>query len=214
MTSRSPFTQKFAKLPETLPIFPLQGAVLLPDGSLPLNIFEPRYLNMVQDSMQTHRLIGMIQPRDQNSVPALYDTGCAGRITRYLETHDGRLEIVLSGICRFRVQRELDTVRGYRLVIPDWSEYSVDYEVQEPSETSMAMLHSSLRAYFDNNDIEADWNLLDQLKPSLQVSTLLGALPLTNEDKQLLLEAPSLEERVRAFAALLIERDDIPVQQH
>ena len=211
---RTPFTQSFELLPETLPIFPLQGAVLLPGGNLPLNIFEPRYLNMVQDAMQTHRLIGMIQPRDQAKVPALYDVGCAGRVTRFLETQDGRLEIVLTGVCRFRVQQELDSVRGYRIIIPTWSGYESDYSEEDASETAMAMLHASLRTFFEKNDIDADWNLLDQLNPALQVSTLLGALPLKDEDKQLLLETSSLEQRLRAFALLLMGDEDIPAQQH
>jgi Lon protease-like protein len=212
MKTRPPFTQAYEQLPDTLPIFPLAGAILFPGGGLPLNIFEPRYLNMVQDAMQTHRLIGMIQPRDQHEGPTLYDVGCAGRITRYLETTDGRLEIVLTGVCRFNIERELETVRGYRLVIPDWSLFASDYEEQTASESAVALLHASLRAYFENHGIDADWNLLDQLDPELQSSTLVGALSIGNDDKQLLLETSNLEERLRAFAALLLEEETTPAQ--
>jgi Lon protease-like protein len=214
MKTRTPFTQAYDQLPDTLPVFPLEGAVLFPGGTLPLNIFEPRYLNMIQDAIKTHRLIGMIQPLDQRAIPELYQVGCAGRITRYLETTDGRFEIVLTGVCRFRVQRELETVREYRMVVPGWSEFESDYDDQSASESAVAMLHASLRAYFDNHGIDADWSLLDQLEPGLQASTLVGALSLDNEDKQLLLETPNLEERLRAFAALLIEKDAVSVQQH
>ena len=214
MKTRTPFTQAYDQLPDTLPVFPLEGAVLFPGGSLPLNIFEPRYLNMIQDALQTHRLIGMIQPLDQTTVPELYEVGCAGRITRYLETNDGRFEIVLSGVCRYRVRRELETVRGYRLIIPEWSEFSADYEDQSASESALAMLHASLRAYFESNSIDADWSLLDQLEPELQASTLVSALSLDKEDKQLLLETPNLEERLRAFAALLLEKNSVSAQQH
>jgi uncharacterized protein len=214
MKTRTPFTQAFDQLPDTLPVFPLEGAVLFPGGSLPLNIFEPRYLNMVQDALRTHRLIGMIQPRDDSKVPPLYDIGCVGRITRYLETVDGRFEIVLSGVCRFHVQQELQSVRGYRLIVPDWSAFAADYGQQTASESAVAMLHAALRAYFETHDIDADWNLLDQLDPELQTSTLVGALSLQKEDKQLLLETANLEERLRAFAALLLQQDTRSAQQH
>lgn len=214
MKTRSPFSQTFDQLPDTLPIFPLKGAVLFPGGSLPLNIFEPRYLNMVQDALQTHRLIGMIQPRDQQRVPTLYDVGCAGRMTRYLETSDGRLEITLSGICRFHIKHELDTVRGYRLVVPDWSGFETDYDEAIASESAVAKLHAALRAYFSMHDIDADWTLLDQLDPEVLVNMLPSSLALTSEDKQLLLETHDLEDRLRACAALLVDNETSSAKQH
>ena len=100
------------------------------------------------------------------------------------------------------------------MVVPGWSEYESDYDDQSASESAVAMLHASLRAYFDNHGIDADWSLLDQLEPELQASTLVSALSLDNEDKQLLLETPNLEERLRAFAALLIEKDAVSAQRH
>ncbi len=100
--------QQFEQLPDTLPVFPLTNAVVMPGGHLPLNIFEPRYLNMLQDAMERHRLIGMIQPRDESPNPDLYSVGCAARITRYEETNDGRLEVSLTGLCRFEIKEELD----------------------------------------------------------------------------------------------------------
>ena len=121
MKPHSPFMQAYDQLPDTLPVFPLPNAVILPGGYLPLNIFEPRYLNMLEDAMASHRLIGMIQPRDDNTQPALYQFGCAGRISRYEETRDGCLEIMLSGLCRYEIKQEITTTRGYRLIIPDWS---------------------------------------------------------------------------------------------
>ena len=119
MSRLSPFVQPFEQLPPTLPVFPLSSAVVLPATNLPLNIFEPRYLNMVQDAIESHRLIGMIQPRYDTANPGLYQVGCAGRITRYAETNDGRLEIALTGLCRFTIGEELSTTCGYRLVKPD-----------------------------------------------------------------------------------------------
>jgi Lon protease-like protein len=147
-------------------------------------------------------------------VPDLYDVGCAGRITRYLETNDGRFEIVLSGVCRFHIQRELETVRGYRMVIPDWTDFESDYDEHAASESAVALLHSSLRAYFENHDIDADWNLLDQLDPEMQANTLVSALSLDKEDKQLLLETANLEERLRTFSVLLLDKDKKSAQQH
>ena len=111
-SSNSPFMQSYQELPSTVAIFPLSGVVLLPRARLPLNIFEPRYLNMIQDAMQGQRLIGMIQPSSDQS-DDLQQVGCAGRITHYAETNDGRLEIILSGLCRFRIAQELPTVRMY-----------------------------------------------------------------------------------------------------
>ena len=214
MKARSPFIQAFAQLPETLTIFPLEGAVLFPSGDLPLNIFEPRYLNMVQDALQSHRLIGMIQPRDQMKVPTFYDVGCAGRITQYRETSDGRFEIVLSAVCRFNIKRELDALRGYRLVVPDWSGFETDYDEQAVSESAVAVLHAALRSYFDIHDIDADWKRLDKLDPEAQVNMLASSLPLASEDKQLLLEASNLEERIRAFSAVLNGEEKTTAKQH
>ena len=117
-----------ADLPNILPVFPLQGALLLPGGQLPLNIFEPRYRAMIEDAMGGARLVGMIQPRVKERIaaddaPALYATGCVGKITSFTETSDGRYLINLTGICRFAVARELPPLRGYRRVEPDWAPY-------------------------------------------------------------------------------------------
>ena len=107
MKEMPPFAQTFAQLPNSLAIFPLNGAVVLPRGSLALNIFETRYLKMVQDAMKSSQLIGMIQTKDELKPPSLYEVGCAGRIVRYTETTDGRLEILLRGLCRFSIDEEL-----------------------------------------------------------------------------------------------------------
>ena len=116
MKNHSPFSQPFELLPTTLPVFPLSSAVVLPRGLLPLNIFEPRYLNMIKDAMQGEQLIGMIQPQDNKTGSTLVKVGCAARIIRYEETSDGRLEILLAGLCRFEVREEISSMRGYRLI--------------------------------------------------------------------------------------------------
>ena len=127
--SSNPFIPPFEALPDTLPIFPLPGAIVLPHTELPLNIFEPRYLNMTNDALGSHRMIGMIQPDPQGETEGrVYRTGCAGRITQFRETADCRIEMTLTGVCRFDLAEELSTTRGYRLVVPDWSRFAGDYE--------------------------------------------------------------------------------------
>lgn len=204
MNKLSPFMQPFEQLPPTLPVFPLSNAVVLPASNLPLNIFEPRYLNMVQDAMGSHRLIGMIQPRDDTANPDLYQVGCAGRITRYAETNDGRLEIALTGLCRFTIQEELSTTRGYRLVSPDWSTFAGDYhEPVEVSDQDNTRFTSALRAYLSANNMEADWSVLEQLDTEALTNSFVAVLPLGVEDKQLLVETDGLANRLRAFTAIL-----------
>jgi Lon protease-like protein len=116
--SKNPFDPLFEDLPESLPIFPLEGILLLPQGDLPLNIFEPRYIAMVDDALRGNRLIGMIQPSGCTAAngPAIFSTGCAGRITQFQETEDGRYLLNLRGLCRFRVEEELPLLHGYRRV--------------------------------------------------------------------------------------------------
>ena len=204
MPKQTPFMQNIEQLPDTLPIFPLANAVVLPGGFLPLNIFEPRYLNMTQDAMETHHLIGMIQPRDEQNKPELFQVGCAGRITRYEETSDGRLEIILTGLIRFRVVEELTTTRGYRLVKPEWSEFITDFNVvSEPDELDKSEFNTALRAYLVQNELEADWTMIEKLSSEQLTNTLVSLLPLSNTDKQMLVETDTLAHRLRALTAIL-----------
>lgn len=204
MKPHSPFMQEYDQLPDTLPVFPLPNAVILPGGYLPLNIFEPRYLNMLEDAMTSHRLIGMIQPRDDNPQPALYQVGCAGRISRYEETRDGRLEIMLSGLCRYEIKQEITTTRGYRLIIPDWSKFSIDYEEQQqPDSQSTLSFNGMVRSYFKQNNMDADWGLLEKLSVEELVNSLINFLPLSIEDKQMLIETDTLVNRITVFTAIL-----------
>ena len=213
MRNLSPFTQSFDQLPNKLPIFPLSGAVLMPGGNLPLNIFEPRYLNMVHDAMQGDRLIGMIQPTDEEPVPGLHQTGCAGRVIRYEETQDGRLVIVLSGLCRFSIKEELPTIRGYRLVIPDWSAFEIDYETNEKPDTQSIMLfRAALRSYFTRYNLDTDWSVLENLEIEDLINSLISNLPVSIDDKQILLETDSLATRITAFTAILQGEDEATTQ--
>ncbi|MDX1697442.1 MAG: LON peptidase substrate-binding domain-containing protein [Thiohalobacterales bacterium] len=208
----NPFIVPFARLPVTLPVFPLTGAVLMPGNELPLNIFEPRYLNMTGDAMSGDRLIGMIQPdADDAQGNGLCKTGCAGRITQYRETRDGRLEIVLTGVCRFDIAEELSSVRGYRLIVPDWSRFHDDYADNENTlHSEHDLLIHTLKEYFAAKQLEVDWTALEQL-PVVKLMDSLGmALPLSGPDKQVLLESVEPEERLRTFIAVLRSAIDAP----
>jgi len=203
--SYSPFIEPYDQLPETLPIFPLPGAIVMPGSELPLNIFEPRYLNMVSDALSTHRMIGMIQPdpnaRDTN---VLCHTGCAGRITQYRETNDGRIEMVLSGVCRYDLGEELPTTRGYRLIVPDWSRFRDDYTNHEDQlRGEHDHLIRMLKRYFDAKGLQADWSMLERLSTVRLMNSLSVALPISEQDKQVLLETVEPSQRFHTFTSLL-----------
>ena len=212
--SRSRFFPTFDHLPNSLPIFPLENAVVMPDADLPLNIFEPRYLNMITDALATHRMFGMVQPDPSRSgsPPPVYRTGCSGRITSYKETDDGRILIALTGVCRFDIQQELATTRGYRVVVPDWSRFTLDLESDEGTtfEDRLRLL-GVLRRYFQSKNLDTDWETLEKM-PKLQlIHTLTTLLPLDSASKQAVLEAIEPSGRVEAlFAALQMSLQDSP----
>jgi len=207
--------QSFVQLPRLLPVFPLENAIVLPGSRLPLNIFEPRYLNMVEDALKTDHLIGMIQPSDNSRIPRLYQVGCAGRITRFEETQDGRIEIILSGLCRFRIQEEISCLRGYRMVKPEWKEFAQDFEESEPvAEDDIQHMLSVLKSFMKCNGMDADWNLLERMSASELASTMISILPLRSSDRQMLVEVESLEDRIHAFTAILNDCLDDRHNQH
>ena len=207
--------QKFEQLPDTLPVFPLTNAVVMPGGHLPLNIFEPRYLNMLQDAMEKHRLIGMIQPRDESPKPDLYSVGCAARITRYEETNDGRLVVSLTGLCRFEIKEELVTTRGYRLIVPDWSKFAMDYEEQaEPDLVTQRSFINVLRSYFNQTDMTLDWKVMEKLDGESLLNALFYFLNLSNEDKQMLIEIDTVEQRIKAITAILENNNEETIVRH
>ena len=202
----TPFMPSFDQLPAALPIFPLTGAVVMPGVGLPLNIFEPRYLNMVADAMSGHRMFGMMQPDPSKSETpeVVFQTGCAGRITSYHETEDGRIELVLTGVCRFRVVEELDSTRGYRVVVPDWKPFRIDYEVQKDATIyHRDRLLYLLRRFFLSRELETDWKNIAAVPANQLVNSLTTALPLSNMEKQALLEAVSPQDRIDTLIAAL-----------
>lgn len=215
MKERSPFTQSYEQLPHTLPVFPLNGAVVLPGGMLELNIFEPRYLNMVQDAIKSDQLIGMIQPKDELMPATLHSVGCAGRIIRFSETKDGRLEILLEGLCRFSVHEELSSMRGYRLIKPNWHDYQHDFTTEDSIDLENSQrLSTALRRYFNKNNIEVDWSTIERLPQDVLINNLVGQLALSTEDKQRLVEANSLSDRIKSFTAILTNHENDSVTLH
>jgi Lon protease-like protein len=195
-----------AALPSTLPIFPLTGVLLLPRGRLPLNIFEPRYLAMTRDSLAGERLIGMVQPSDpepSGANPPVYPTGCAGRITSFSETEDGRFLITLTGVSRFRIREELPLLQGYRRVVPEWREFARDLESDDDPGFDRQRLMRGLRSYFQQHQISADWDAITAVPGERLITSIAMICPFEPSEKQALLEAGSLDERARLLTAIV-----------
>ena len=193
-------------LPAILPIFPLTGVLLLPRGRLPLNIFEPRYLAMTRDALAGERLIGMVQPSDpaaSGSNPPVYPTGCAGRITSFSETDDGRFLITLTGTSRFRIREELPLLEGYRRVVPDWHEFARDLGNEEEPGFDRERLLRGLKGYFQQHQISADWDAITSVSGDRLVSSIAMICPFDPSEKQALLEASDLAERARLLTAIV-----------
>jgi uncharacterized protein len=203
--SRSTFDPTFEQLPRTAPIFPLSGVLLLPGGKLPLNIFEPRYLAMTRDALAGERIVGMVQPlegQEKASVPEVYPLGCAGRITSFAETEDGRYQIALSGLCRFEIAREIEPVNGYRRVIPNFEPYRGDFDEAPNGVIDRKRLIDALRVYFKRQNIDADWKAIQSTPDERLVTTLAMVCPFEPCEKQALLQSPNLVERGRVMTAL------------
>lgn len=195
-------------MPDVFPVFPLTGALLLPRGRLPLNIFEPRYLAMTEDALAAGRVFGMIQPDwsrpGGDAGPGLFRVGCLGRLSSFSETDDGRYLITLTGLIRFTVLAELDSQRGYRRVRADVGSFAAD--LLPPPETDpyeRETLLRGLRGYFQRHGFEANWEAITQLDDEMLVTTLSMVCPFDAAEKQALLEAPTLTERAATLIALL-----------
>lgn len=215
--NKNPFGLSFDELPTTLPLFPLNGAVVLPGTKLPLNIFEPRYLNMVFDVLGEHRMIGMVQPSPADryaSKPDIYPVGCAGRISSFSETHDGRLLIVLSGVCRFSVREEIPTTRGYRCALVDWSLFAHDFQRERDQLQTRRLLESQVRVYCETHQMEVAWDVLDKLHDADFVNFLATQLPDKDSEKQSLLEAIDLETRAKLLMEILSPANGAGINPH
>ena len=217
MQAGNAFYRTAKDLPDQAPVFPLAGALLLPGGRMPLNIFEPRYLEMIDTAIAGSRIVGMIQPRldgalREDGEPELCETGCLGRITSLAETGDGRYLVSLQGICRFRVLEELPTRAPFRLsrigsFVADLSEEKGTGEVDR------AALLKAFRAYLEANSLEADWDSISRAENATLVNALSMMSPYGAAEKQALLEAPDLKTRAETLIAitemaLARDRDD------
>jgi Lon protease-like protein len=195
-----------ADLPQKIPVFPLSGALLLPRAELPLNIFEPRYLAMVDHALSGDRLIGIIQPaagHESDPMPPLMQVGCVGRIVSYTETADERMLITLAGICRFQVVSELKAVTPYRQVSVNFHPFAIDLASEVgASEVNRPALLKAFRDYLTANNMKANWNEVDHAPTDILVNTLSLLAPYEPQEKQALLEAPDLKTRAEVLVAL------------
>ena len=183
----------FDRLPDELSVFPLPGVLLLPHGRLPLNIFEPRYLNMVLDSLREDRLIGMVQATELAPDPIpddaeLFKIGCVGKIVSFAETRDGRIQLVLDGLCRFGIGGDFGLRNGYRRVSADYSQFQQDME--DPTQkVDRDVFRSLLERYFKSKQISVDWDMVDRLEDNFLIANLGMMCPFNAQEKQALLEA-------------------------
>ena len=200
-----------AVLPDTLPIFPLTGVLLLPRGRLPLNIFEPRYLAMTRDALGGERLIGMVQPNEPQQDnrgggamnPPVYPIGCAGRITSFSETDDGRYLVTLTGVSRFRIRDELPLLSGYRRVVAEWQPFAHDVDTPSGTEFDRDRFIRGLKGFFTQRQISADWEAIEKAAGEHLINSIAMLCPFAPSEKQALLEAPDLDERARLLIALV-----------
>ena len=196
-----------ADCPPIIPVFPLPGALLLPRGQMPLNIFEPRYLAMVDDALRTERVIGMVQPDAEGGgtpmAPRLYRVGCAGRICQFAETGDGRYLISLTGISRFRIESELAVATGYRRCQVSYEGFAVDFEARagEAAVDREGVL-KALRDFVEGNDLKVDWGGIEEAPNEALVNALCMMSPFGVREKQAMLEAPDLKSRAEVLIAV------------
>ena len=200
-------TLRAEDLPETFPVFPLAGALLLPRGKLPLNIFEPRYLAMTEDALAAGRMFGMVQPDPLRpklaAGPALYRVGCLGRLCSFSETEDGRYLITLCGVCRFEIAEELAPQRGYRRVRGEFLPFVGDLEAPAVSGFDREEVLAALRGYFAHRGFDANWEAIGQMNDEQLLVTLAMVCPFEPAEKQALLEAPDQAARAATLLALL-----------
>ena len=197
-----------SQLPREVPIFPLSGAVLLPRAHLPLHIFEPRYLAMMEDAAAGNGIIGMIQPRqperqEPDDAPEIYDAGCLGRIVETQRNEDGRMLVTLLGLCRFDVVDELPPARGYRRVTADYARFVGDLD--EPGEGAFdrERLLSGLNAYFAARGVGGDWDRSEEAADELLIAAMTMICPFAPSEKQALLECPNLNDRAQMLTTLV-----------
>ena len=190
---------KINKLPPTIPIFPLSNFIIFPNTTVPLNIFEPRYIQMIDDSMKSHRMIGMIQPKKSGELkkPDLYEVGCIGKITSFNETDDGRYLLIINGISRFNINKEIETNKLYRMCEVNYEKYNrdLDDKVEKFALKDLDKIFKDLKNLFEKKGFLVDWSNLKKENFSNTLNTLSMASPFSLEEKQVLLETQDLNTR-------------------
>ena len=195
-------------LPKEIPVFPLSNFIIFPKTTVPLNIFEPRYLEMVNDAMKSNKLIGMIQPKtsnDQSDIPSLHEVGCLGKITTFRETEDGRILIELKGIIRFKNLEEIKGNKKYRILKVDFSDYYNDLEEQkeEIKFSDLELIFKGLKSLFEKKGFIINWKSLEKQSLDETINALAMASPFSLEEKQILLESVNLNIRKQKISEIL-----------
>ena len=193
-------------LPKKISIFPLSNFIIFPEMTVPLNIFEPRYLQMIDDAMKGSKMIGIIQPKKQNqTIPSLYDIGCAGKITNYNETDDGRYLIVLSGISRFKVIQEINTEKLYRECKVNFNDFKIDLNErkEEIKFSDLELIFKKSKSLFNKQGYIINWKELELQSLNQTINTISMASPFSLEEKQVLLEALNINDRKKKLEEIL-----------
>ena len=198
--------KKIDQLPNIIPVFPLSNFIIFPETTVPLNIFEPRYIQMVDDAMKGERIIGMVQPKNSSqSIPALYDIGCAGKIKSFNETEDGRYLIVLVGIARFKITKELANKKLYRECEVNFGEFSndINFEKEDIKFSDLELIFKNLKSLFSKHDYIINWKELEKQSLNQTINILSMSSPFSLEEKQALLETIDLKERKQKLEKIL-----------
>ena len=198
--------EKYKKLPKIISVFPLSNFVIFPNTSVPLNIFEPRYIKMIDNSMKTDRIIGMIQPKKQkDGIPQLYNVGCAGKITSFNETEDGRYLIVINGISRFKILKEINNNKPYRECEISFDEYIEDTKenYNEIKFTDLELIFKNLKTLFKKKGYSINWKELEKQSLDQTLNALVMTSPFSLEEKQALLETISINKRKKELEKIL-----------
>ena len=193
-------------LPNKIPVFPLSNFIIFPETTVPLNIFEPRYLQMINDAMKGSKIIGIIQPKKQNqTIPSLYNIGCAGKITNYNETDDGRYIIVLSGISRFKIIQEINTGKLYRECKVNFNDFKIDLNErkEEIKFSDLELIFKKSKSLFNKQGYIINWKDLELKSLNQTINTISMASPFSLEEKQVLLEALNINDRKKKLEEIL-----------
>ena len=194
-------------LPNQIPIFPLSNFIIFPETTVPLNIFEPRYLQMIDDSMKSHRMIGMVQPKKTGELkkPDLYEVGCLGKITSFNETDDGRYLIIINGVSRYKIIEEVNTNKLYRLCNVSFTEFDEDLlkKKEEIKFSDLKFVFNDLKSIFEKQGYAIDWKNLEKQSLDQTINTLSMASPFSLEEKQILLESKDIKSRKKNLETIL-----------